>query len=210
MLISKLKYRVLCFAIVFMPFHYYVCELFIKNTSIDNLLRDFLIFLLLMMSISNGVFKTNRTGIYVAIFIGILTLYAILSFLLNRYPGTLNIYRTYLLPMLIYYPASTIKLNSLELTKIHKILSYETILIAAYGLFQAFVLGDDFLLEIGYSGTAGHLSSTSFYINGFYGYQRVTGVFVSPNICGVILGMALVTFLLYDLGEKRKKLKQRV
>lgn len=191
-----------------MPFHYYVCVLLIKNTEIDNLWRDVLIIfmLLICMMENNGSMKKN--GIYIATSILVILLFAIGSSLLNGYQGIWNICRTYTIPLLVYYAASSVSITRGNLTKLLRYLIYILTGIGVYGFFQAFFLGDSFLLKLGYEGAAGHLSSYSFYIGGFFGHQRSTGTFVSPNVLGAIMAICLciTLFSCIDLGIKHKNI----
>lgn len=61
------------------------------------------------------------------------------------------------------------------------------------------------MIKLGYSSKNGYLSSSSFYIGGYFGYQRVVGTFISPNICGHILAIALSVILYNDLSIVMKK-----
>lgn len=197
----RLTYKLLYVLVLFMPFHYYICELFIKGTSVDNLFRDILILsLFVFVVIRKGSIQTNKVGMLIVINSLILIVYASVSYLAWHYHGTFNVLRTYVVPMLIYFICASYKFTGAEFGKLQKMLVIEMAVIGLYGTFQAFILGDRFAIRLGYPSAAGHLSSSSFYIGGFFGYQRNTGTFVSPNICGAVL---MTAFVIHLLDSKR-------
>ncbi len=188
---SKILYFSLLGLIIYMPFHYYICELFLKGTSFDNLARDiFILILFILVSIQYGL-RLNKIGMIVAFNAVVLVLFALVSAIYYSYPGTFNVLRTYLIPLCMYFICSRIALNEAQLKTIHKLIIVELAIIATYGFFQAFFLGDDFAIMLGYPSQNGYLSSSSYYIGGFFGFQRSVGTFISPNICGVVLGISL-------------------
>lgn len=194
---KHITYRLLCILVLFMPLHYYICELFLKGTSVDNLFRDFLIIVLFMMAaFDRGIIRTNKIGMLILTNCIILIIYALVSYFIWGYQGTFNILRTYLLPIMIFFICYTYKFKIEEFKKLQKMMMIEMVIIGIYGVFQAFILGDQFAIKLGYGSYAGHLNSTSFYIGGFYGYQRNTGTFVSPNVCGAVLMVVLIVHLL--------------
>ncbi|MDV4150392.1 O-antigen ligase family protein [Clostridium sp. AL.422] len=65
--------------------------------------------------------------------------------------------------------------------------------LSIWGIFQAVFLGDKFLLKLGY-GVNGVLSS-SYYISGYFGRQRVVSTFASPNTFGLIAAMFAIFFV---------------
>ena len=136
--------------------------------------------------------KIGVTGWIIIFNIIVIGAYGLYSKLTNDYPGTINIIRTYTMPCLAYFVAKNIDLDDKKYAKALKITGYVFAAIAIYGLFQAFVLGPKFLVDIGYRGDNGKLISWSFFISHFYGEQRVTGTFVSPNTMAIIFAMVLL------------------
>lgn len=200
-------YECLCLLILYMPFHYYICECLIKGTKIDNCLRDIIIITLLIVTLLIGKFKVGKHDIIVITNCLVVFLFAICSLIIHNYPGTINILRTYLIPQLIFVICSRLKINEKQYSYINKIIVVELALIAIYGVFQAFILGDKFLVKLGYPSDGYYLSSASYYISGFFGHQRSVGTFISPNICGVILAISICIYLYSNmLVIKRKKM----
>ncbi len=98
----KWTYIMMCLLILIMPLHYYICELFIKSTSIDNLFRDALIIILLVLYVRKSGLRIKKIGILIFINCAILVMYALISYLLWNYNSTFNILRTYIVPMLFF------------------------------------------------------------------------------------------------------------
>lgn len=200
-------YECLCLLLLYMPFHYYICECMIKGTKIDNSLKDIIIFTLFIFTLLKSKFKVRKHDIIVMINCLIVLLFAICSLIMHNYPGTINIIRTYVIPQLIFIICSQLKINDKQYSYINKIVVVELSLIAIYGVFQAFILGDKFLVKLGYPSDGYYLSSASYYISGFFGHQRSVGTFVSPNVCGVILVISICVYLYSNtLVIKRKKM----
>jgi hypothetical protein len=75
-----------------------------------------------------------------------------------------------------------------------------------YGLFQALILGDKFLIRLGYRlGADGRLTNP-FYISGFGDFQRVVSTFVNPNTCAMYLSLILIFIFINSNSFKRKQL----
>ena len=181
--------------VLYMPLHLYLCELLISFTQLDNLLRDGVIMLLFAL-VAFSV-KTYRSPLSVSVAVSALLMagMGVASAFYHKLLPILNILRTYLVPMLIFFVARRAKMDSARLLRLTRLMVAELAIIGFYGYFQAFFLGDDFLLWLGYEGNEGYLASTSFYIAYFFGFQRSTGTFISPNICGIILAVALCVLL---------------
>lgn len=203
--ISTLEYCLLSFLLVLMPLHYYICEILLRDIKFDNVLRDIIIILLVGLTLVRNRWKINKNGLFIALICIVLVSFASVSYVVQNIPGTWNVLRTYMVPMLIYYVSSKIKLNRKQFDKIHRLIVYELAIISVYGFFQAFFLGDQFLIALGYPSFGGNLSATSYYINGFFGYQRSVGTFVSPNTCGVLLSFAMCILIFGDFGINHRK-----
>lgn len=203
------QYKILFLLLLYMPFHYYICELLLKNWSFDNVLRDIVIISLLILCIKNNDGKIYLDNISKIIFanIFILLIFAIFSYAINDYSGIFNIFRTYVIPMLIFFPCSMIKFNAESYKNMNKALIIEMIIIGIYGVFQAFALGDSFLVKLGYDSINGHLSSSAFYLYAFGWFQRSVGTFVSPNQFGLVLSIMFCLLLYSNIDYKFKHKK---
>ena len=193
---NRFVYRFFIAFLLFVPFHYWICEILLPNTQVDNFIRDSIIIALFIYVLVKGILLTDITIILICIDI-IILFYCLCSILNgNNAYAVLNATRVYIVPPLIYIVSSNLNFDHKQVQTIQKLIVSEFVTLAAWGIFQALVLGDDFLIKIGYTGENGFLSDNSFYISGFYGYQRVNSVFVSPNIyaiiCTIVLSLALL------------------
>lgn len=181
--------------ILYMPLHYYLCELLLAGTGIDNILRDLLIIALLALVVFTRGIRFTPLTIMVCVSCGVLAIFGVISTVLYRRIQILNILRTYLVPMLIFFICADVNLTEQRFARLNRFLVVELSIIAVYGFIQAFFLKDDFLIWLGYPGADGYLTSNSFYIAHFMGHQRSTGTFISPNICGIILAIAFIVLM---------------
>jgi len=182
--------KALMLLIFLMPLHSMLFDAIIPG-SLDNLWRDALLLICLVCAVikQKNEIRFGRYGMMIVIMWTICIVYTLLS---DRLMLALNLARIYLLPSLIYLVIINVKYSASWMEKLDKCFLYTAVLVAVFGLFQAFVLGDSFLIALGYPEKNGHLSSTAFYIAGYYGIQRVTSTLTSPNICGAYLGIAIV------------------
>ena len=190
---SNINYFLLCFVIVFVPLHYFVCEILLSGSKIDNLFRD-LVIISLFLSVTKLRFK--KKDILMLLSAAILISSALISYFVFHYPGTLNVLKTYLMPILFYFVCSTFHFTKKKYIKLLRILIVEMAIIGIVGFFQAFFLGDQFLLGLGYPSKNGFLEASSYYIGGYFGYQRNIATLVSPNACGAVLAGVLLVHLL--------------
>ena len=197
-------YECLCIVVLYMPWHYYICECLLSNTKIDNVLRDIVIVIMFVVMLYKTEFRIGKYDLIIIANCFVMTAFAVVSILGNNFPGTANILRTYLVPQLIFFIASRLKINEEQYRSINKIVVIELALIAIYGVFQAFVLGDKFLIKIGYPSDGFLLSGYSYYISGFFGNQRSVGTFISPNVCGTILAIAICVYMYSDMMKRKK------
>ena len=195
---NRIEYLLVIGLIVLMPLHYVVFSLLLSNYKVLSLWRDAFIVLLLILSCKGGKLKLNRTAKLISLVCGM-----VLLFVFTNISGlSINVARTYIFPMLVYLPVSRMKFSENELDGMVRTLWVVTVIIAIYGIVQAYVLGPSFLINLGYSSTNGRLTSSSFYIMNNWSQQRITGTFVSPNNCGCYFAMALI--VLYNLRGRNK------
>lgn len=186
---SEFEFVLFMLLIAIMPLHYLLFSLILDNISILSLWRDGIIIILTISTLSRkgGV----KSDLYTRLIIVIIVMIAFFI-TVNLSTNTANLARTYIIPILIYFYTSEVILSNKHLNLIFKTLLFVGAMESIYGLFQAFVLGSQFLLNLGYSGINGRLASSSFYISGFWTRQRVVGTFVSPNNCGCFLAIVII------------------
>lgn len=198
---ENILYWGLATLVLYMPLHYFLCELLLKGTSIDNIFRDFLILGLFFLVIFNKESFSDYLCVLVAAVCVMLTGFGLVSTVFNRCLPILNILRTYLVPLLIFFVSRSVPLTEVRFKRLNTFLTAELALVAIYGYIQAFFLTDRFLINIGFPSQNGQLVGYSYYISHFFGYQRSVGTFISPNICGIILAVAFIVLLFTDTRD---------
>jgi len=188
-----------------MPYHYLVFAVLLANVPVLKLWRDVLLVAVLVLEImrSDGV-KRDSALVSDIVFIFLSIVYIFLA------PSTfkaLNITRVYLLPILVFHVVKNLALTEQEIQSFLKKLMVSTVILCVYGIVQAFLLGPDFLVMLGYSNNDGVLSHTYFLSN--YGgnvlgrtVQRVVSTFSSANVCAFYLCCVLIVYL-----SARKQIK---
>ena len=175
--------------IIGMPLHTMLVDKIIGNLAFSfggliNLWRDAIIFFLLIYAVwSQWGQRLSRMGVVILCVIGMICLFWLFSgapFLLKT-----NILRIYAIPMLMFFVMQRFYMDETMYNKLLLVLFVQGVGLALFGLFQVFILGKEFLTEIGY-GEAGALHH-SFYIGGWRGFQRMVSTFASPNNCGLYL-----------------------
>ena len=178
--------------VLFMPTHRMLFDAIIP-WKYDNLWRDILLLLgfMLTLIVSKGIYL-GRHGLNIILMWLICGIYLIFS---DRFSLAANLARTYLVPTLIYFIIINIKRNEKFIKLLEKIFVYTAVALSIFGMIQAFILGEGFLIALGYEANGEYLASSSFYISYFFGYQRVTSTFAAPNICGLYFGMVIIVLL---------------
>lgn len=203
---SRQPFLILEVLLLLMPFHEYVCELFLASSRIDNLWRDVLLLIgILMIGFGPGIHR-DKTGAVIFISTGVFFAFAVVSYFLYGYEATFNVFRTYVIPTLVFFLVKETTVSSKRWKKLFRLLFLEFSLMGYYCFIQAFFLGTRFALKLGY-GTDGVLGH-QFYIAGFYGRLRAFGTFVYPNICGIVLAMVLCLYLFSDYRKTDSIIKQ--
>lgn len=202
---DKNEFLILKLLILYMPLHYIICEIILNMTSIDNILRDIVIILLFIMHVYRKGLKINIYGAII-FFMPLLMVGFMVVSLIQGNMYSINIFRTYVVPCLIYFIVKDLTIETEKIKKVVRIAIIEMCIIGVWGIFQAFVLGDDFLVKIGYPTVNGYLGAP-YYINGYYGIQRSVGTFVSANSCGLIIAIFILLALLLDYYQLIKTKK---
>ncbi|HEV0093020.1 TPA: hypothetical protein VW698_000548 [Streptococcus pneumoniae] len=197
-LILNLKLNSFLFVIILLlvvvtPTHTLIFDALIP-TKIDNLWREFLLVIsfLCILKINAGKIKIGKLGGPIIVMGGIGLVYTICS---DRPFTALNLFRIYMFPAVIYFIIINCNFRKERLLILKQAHVYTACILALWGIFQAWVLKDQFLIKIGYPSQGNFLKSTAFYIGGFFGQQRVTSTFSAPNLAGVYFGISLIILL---------------
>lgn len=197
------------FLIVLLVINYMVVTIILGDQIIYKYIRDVVLIGLFMSQVcKDRLSSTNRVaGLCVILFLFFLLVgfYKAVSPTLG-----LTVLRKYIFPLLLLFIVS----NSKIVNNINRFLKFIVILfsiLAAIGIFQAQILGDVFLKNLGYpieySYTYGRMMLyNSFYFGGF-GIQRVVATLSNSNVCALILGVTLLFIIIcypFLMGIKYK------
>lgn len=186
--IKKIQVILLKLLIIFIPIHYILFSLALKNYKILSIWRDFVIILLFITTLKEGKMRINRFGKIILLITAMVIMFCITNLCIT----SINVARTYIVPMLIYFPLINMNINEKDIRELTNWFWIVAVAISIYGIFQAYVLGPKFLIDMGYKSLNGRLASTSFYISNNWTQQRITGTFVGPNNCGCYLAISII------------------
>lgn len=204
---DKIQYYIVLALCAIMPLHSMVIDKAIGNhtTGLVNLWRDVLIFVLLLIFIykKNRLRKFQITSIFCILWILINALISIPFSNTTAYLA-FNMARIYMMPIILYLTVSSISLTHEQYSKLITLFWIQGVVLTIFGIVQVFVLGSSFLTNLGY-GDNGQLNYT-YYIGGFYGFQRMVSTFSSANDCGLYLS-GLLTISIVSSSYIHEKLK---
>lgn len=206
---KELTNKLLLILIVFMPLHTMLVDKFFGSTIFSlggllNIWRDVIILLLFLYTLytQRGMLRNNRFNNI--IFAAIATLMICMIVSPAPFGHKANILRIYVIPMLMVPIMLSVKMEKDFYEKIIRLLFVQGIGLSLFGYFQTFILGEEFLINLGY-GTDGYLHY-SFYIGGWYGFQRLVSTFASPNNCALyLLQIFIISFVNKDVLESKWK-----
>lgn len=208
---NKLYEKLTLWLLVVLPINYMVFNILLKRIHLIKYLKDFIIIGLILVAIvtafTKGQFKVKKkdsVAFLSAVGIGMVVLIRIITS--SSIPDSLYTTRLLIVPLLFYFLYNIKAVSEVQIVKIYRVLFYLCVILAIWGIFQAFLLGDSFLIKLNYKGNTGRLSS-GFYISGFRGIQRVTSTFAAPNIYALFSNsMFLLLISVKDeLNINRKK-----
>lgn len=121
-------------------------------------------------------------------------------------------FRRYFFPLAFLYLLTKVNLK-IQFQRIFRFLVVFFSLLSFAGIFQAVILGDSFLKEIGYPVVYSNYYQREMLYNSYYfgglGIQRVVATFSSSNSCALALGMTLIFLLVNNecVCVKKKKIR---
>ena len=196
---NKLYERLTLLLLVVLPINYMVFNILLKSIPLIRYSKDLIMISLLGLMFTKRLkIKKDSAKIFLVI-IGIFTLIFIKIAFSFNIPDSLYAARLLLVPLLFYLCYNFRGISKALTIKILNVLFCLSVILAIWGIFQAFVLRDTFLIKLNYKGMEGKLSS-GFYISGYRGIQRITSTFAAPNLYALFTNMMF--FLLVSVKEK--------
>lgn len=197
--------------IVILTINYMVITIIFNDMTLLKYLRDILLVVMIFVCLTNGKFMFTRKSL---VFVFIIMFWVVATFKADSLSMGVACLRRYIFPLGLLFVVTRMEPLKKEanLKSFLKFILIFFAIISIWGVFQAWVLGDEFLMNLGYPTTylnqykrvmLGH----SYYFGGL-GIQRVVSTISNSNICGLILGSSLL-FLVscYPFIPTSKKLK---
>lgn len=187
----------LMFCILLLPLHtqvfYMVMPIYTHiPKEITSIWKEVLFIFIMTIFILNTLLSNQVIKIYFidTVAITFLTFLVLLICISDDKQEAFYGFRVFTEPLIVFYLARNAKVSLETLNKLFVLIFCLGTVISAWGIFQASILGDKFLINLGYETISGKLN-TSFYIAMFF-FQRAVGTFASPNTFGIYLQMCIM------------------
>ena len=196
-----LKKNVLYLFIIILPFHpIFIGTILASEIPYINWWKEIIILFLFLFWIFSKQQSDNKYKLLI-ILIYLFTFYVSFISLINLNYDSFLLIKYYCLPLFLFI----IFLNNPISEELKKTLLNTYVLVAVisvfFGIYQIYVLGTDYLLDIGYKSSAfsTHQISEAFFISGSI-FQRMNSGFAGP----IPFAIYIVSALLVELSLKRK------
>jgi O-antigen ligase len=206
-----LDQRLLMVLIILTPFHYFIFSILLKEYDFLKYWKEVVISITCLLIFTRKISESLRNKQFGLTVLDISILYFLIPivfsflFLTTDKSAGLYMFRVYIQPLLVYYIVRNINMTEYQFNKFTKIIFNVAIILSAYGLFQAIVLGDQFLISLGYTLKYEGRLLDSYYIFGFGNFQRVVSTFFNSNVCALYLSFSLIiVFMNNHIFTKRK------
>ena len=201
MIRKKYVYTLTSILLCGMAVHYMFVTIMLNDNISLKFWKEIILIILvgdtLLSRMLNGDIKgisMDYTGIILIFFVINLSFAAL--FMTNNISNAVFVARRYLIPIFVYYFAKRNNILSKKIiSKLIKVILVFYSVIASWGIFQAFVLGDDFLINLGYPLKYEGRLRDSYYFGGFGDLQRVVSTFSNTNVFGAVLGILIILVL---------------
>lgn len=200
----KIKYDALTLLkilIFLQAINYTVGVIILNDTPVFKYLRDIVLLVLFFHTIRRCNIRSYKTFLL----FGVLVLFVVLTFIRTVVSGSkslaLTSLRKYMFPIIIFFcVASSNEISNKKIKDFLKWLLLFMTILSVWGIFQAWVLGGDFLVKLGYPITYSYAYDDTMLRNSFYfgnlGIQRVVSTFSNTNVCALVFGMVII-FMIY-------------
>lgn len=193
--------------------HYMVITMLMNDSIAVKFWKEVIILILVSYTFLRN-FNNEKYLDYATIAISFFILSLLFSAIVMTKNITIVIYilRIYFIPLLVYYFSKNCsKLNKITVQSIIKYVVYFYCILCIWGIFQALILGDDFLINLGYPVKYAGRLRDSYYFGGFGDFQRVVATFANTNVFAGVIGFILIIFsfnaeLFENIKKKRIKI----
>lgn len=194
--VDKTQKTLINILLIILPYHYLVFSILLSKFSFLTVYRDIIILVILVLDLYKTRLKEKKFDLFLLMLILILFIYACES---DIFPNSFTILRVYIAPIALLFSCSHMEYNDVDLKKILKICVINGIIISIYGIFQAYILGANYLIKLGYpTNWYGGTLSASLYLSNYgsssigRGIQRVISTFSAANMCCFYLSCILI------------------
>lgn len=186
---------VLCLLPLHTQIIYRILPLYGAPTSLCSIWKDLLIVLIFYFLILNLFIKKKEFQITTLNFVALLFLCLLIVLVLvsDDFLQSLYGFRTFVEPFLAFIIASYIIVDKKSFNRFVCIFYSIGVFCSVWGIYQAAVLGGEFLIRLGYPSQYGRLHN-SFYIS-FFLFQRAVSTFSSPNTYGIYMQIIIMAGL---------------
>lgn len=199
--INKLKKFLILLLIILLPYHHMVISVLLQDFGFLKFWKEAVIAILVAITFFEQIIGKKRVKFNLVewlsvLFIVIMTVYTIISD--NRYQAA-YIARIYVMPVMLIFVVRRMNIDKEDIRKTMEAVIINTVILSVWGVFQAQILGDGFLINLGYqTQRVSHMIKlkNEFYMLGGNFMQRVTSTFAAPNTFGMYLAM-VITFMTY-------------
>lgn len=177
--------------------HYMLITIILKDNILFKFWKEILIIILLIdtiainwLKVKNNIFL-NNIDLCIILF-GISLIWSAI-FKSESIGSAIFVVRLYILPIIVYYIAA--KNYKLTANNVYKIISIITVfyaILCIWGIFQATILGDSFLINLGYPVKYEGRLRDSYYFGGFGNMQRVMATFANTNVFAAVIGIMII------------------
>lgn len=203
--IESVQKRIIMLLLGILPYHYFLFSVLFKRIGFLTIYRDLLIVVLLVLSVIKYTFGSKKISLkqnYMPIIV--LVIFGVFIFKSQNLVQALTISRVYFGPIVLLMCTMALNFTEKEMGIIRKINLTNAIVICIYGVFQAYCLGADYLIKLGYGkgdsdelGASLYLSNSSGSILG-RSIQRVISTFSAANMCAFYLCCILIFLYFYN------------
>lgn len=191
------RFFLIKFLIVLLVINYMVITILLKDNFVCKYIRDIILLTLFILSMYKQPLKRSEFGWILFLILLIFTFIRSTDYAL-----ALVSIRKYYFPILLLFVVKRYDFCvEYKYVKFLNFICYFFAFISFLGIFQAWILGDQFLKKIGYAvsynyGYGREMLTNSFYFGGL-GIQRVVATLSNSNVCGLILGSTLIVLICF-------------
>lgn len=207
MLVDKIKKTLLLLLFLLLPYHHFGISVLLRDFEFLKFWKELVIALLVAITFFEQIIRRkkiqiNLFEIMAIVYICVVCIYIAISD--NKYQAA-YISRIYIMPVFLIFVVKRTAISRDDIRKAMYAIIVNTVVLCIWGVVQAHILGDQFLINLGYdTQRVSHMIKlkNEFYMLGGDFMQRVTSTFAAPNTFGMYLAM-VISVMVY----LRKELK---